>query len=153
MRRDPGRPRHLEVPPPDVPPDGYLPAVAYPDPPYGWRPPETRRNVPVSTLPRTPYVPPEFERFDLPLATAARLIGVTPYLLKGWCENVDDEGRPAPLFPHLRRPDGKFRFRRSDCYKAAGIPIDRVSGAASPPPPSSPQEGATAPGIGGPGVA
>lgn len=103
---------HLPAPPPDVPPDGHIPASAFEtgetyNQQYKRRPKAVRQPV---------ELPPNFERYDVIRGDAARIIGISLPTLDRW---VDER-----LIAHLRMPDGRIRFRLSDVYRAAGVPVD-----------------------------
>ena len=107
---------HLPAPIPDLPPDGHIPAYGYPDPaPYEHRFVPTRPQPPMPA----PQLPENFERYDLTPNQARKIIGIGPRTLDQW---VDDR-----LIGYLRRPDGALRFRLSDCYRAAGVPLEADS--------------------------
>jgi len=78
-------------------------------------------------------MPDGFERYDVTRTEAARLIGVSVATLDRWVEEK--------LIGYLRRPDGAVRFRVSDCYRAAGVPIPDRSGDSAPA--LNPQAGAS----------
>jgi hypothetical protein len=86
-----------------------------------------------------PQLPPNFERYELTPQQARKVIGIGQKTMARWIEDQ--------LIGYLRRPDGEIRFRLSDCYKAAGVPIE------SPLPEGNPQEGSAESNGRHPGVA
>ena len=119
---------HLPAPIPDLPPDGHIPAYEYPDPePMGNR--TSNRFYPTRPQPPmpAPQLPENFERYDLTPNQARKIIGIGPRTLDQW---VDDR-----LIGYLRRPDGTLRFRLSDCYRAAGVPLEEPGAAIGEPAP------------------
>ena len=120
---------HLPAPIPDLPPDGHIPAYEYPDPPPEIRGARIKRFVPTRPHPPMPTaeLPPNFERYNVTRTEAARLIGVSIETVDRW---VDER-----LIGYLRRPDGAVRFRLSDCYRAAGVPLEEPGAAIGEPAP------------------